>query len=177
MRGMSHHQPISTPRPWTRWGFSLALALTGVYNLLLALDNARHAGTYRALDVSYPPLLRTALALGWGAAFVLLGVALARRNRWVWRWGWLLVCNYGAFSVLWMIVFAESDYSRGRIGFHAVLTAILVGLAVWIMRWRRVRGVSPRHAGPAANQTVRPLVEQPVSNAGEFAYEQQQSQD
>jgi hypothetical protein len=173
-RGLWRADPVrrtetrSSPRPWTRWAVSLALALTGVYNLLLALDNARHAEEYRALGVSYPPLLRAALALAWGAAFVTLSVSLVRRERWVWRWGWAVVSNYGVFSVLWIIVFAESEYNQGRIGFQTVLTAVLAVLAIGMLRWRRVRG-DAYPAGLSAKQ--------PVPNAGECVYDQQHSQD
>jgi hypothetical protein len=160
MRDMS--RTSSAHKPWTRWGLSLALILTGVYNLLLALDNVRHAADYRALGVSYPPLLRAALALGWGAALVVLGAALAWGAAWTFRRGWILVSNYGVFSVLWMIVFAESDFSRGRIGFQAITTAALAGLVVWMLRWRRIRGVG---------RSV-----EPVSNAGELVYDQQHAQ-
>ncbi len=53
-------------RPWLVWGLSLIAFLAAVVNLRLALDEAINAGEYRALGVSYPPLLRSALALAWG---------------------------------------------------------------------------------------------------------------
>ena len=64
-------------RPWLLWGLSLIVLLTAVYNLLLALDEAINAGEYRALGVSYPPLLRSALALVWGIGFAVVGIGLA----------------------------------------------------------------------------------------------------
>jgi hypothetical protein len=124
--------------PWTRWGFGLIIVLLSVYNLLLALDNVSHAGDYRDLGVSYPPLLRAVLALGWSGLLLALGIGVLRRKRWTQR-GWLiLLSNYGAFNVLWLIVFAESDFSRGRIAFQAVATLALLGLAAAILRWRHV---------------------------------------
>jgi len=125
-------------RPWTRRGFGLIVGLLGVYNLLLALDNVRHAGDYRNLGVAYPPLLRAALALGWAVLLLALGIGVLRCKRWT-RRGWLiLLSNYGAFNVLWLIVFAESDFSRGRAPFQAVATAALLGLAAVLLHWRRV---------------------------------------
>ena len=69
-------------RPWLVWGLSLITLLTAMINLLLALDQAIHAGEYRALGVSYSPLLRSALALVWGISFAAVGIGLARRQRW-----------------------------------------------------------------------------------------------
>jgi predicted outer membrane lipoprotein len=112
---------------------SLIIILIGVYNLWLAGDQALHAGTYRDLDVSYPPLLRAACALIWGIAFTGIGIRLARRQRWARRAGLILACNYGVFNVLWLSVYAESDYSRDRIAFQAALTASLIGIAAWIL--------------------------------------------
>ncbi|MCZ7541425.1 MAG: hypothetical protein M5U29_16230 [Anaerolineae bacterium] len=126
-------------RPWTLWALGLIVILIGAANLALALDHAWHAGRYRALGVSYPPLLRAALALGWAALLLALGAGLARRKRWARRWLVLALSNYGASGVLWTIAFARADFARQRIAFQAVLVVLLVGAAAWVMRWRRVR--------------------------------------
>ena len=129
-----------TPRwPWSLWLFSLIMVLISVYNLLLAFDHVRHAAYYRDLGVSYPPLLRAAFALVWGVVFLMFGIGMARRKPCARRWLLILLSNYGLFGVLWLMVFARSDFGRGRIAFHAVLTAVLIVLAAWIMRWRRMR--------------------------------------
>jgi len=138
MTDSAHHH---SRRPWTLWGFSLVIQLIGVYNLLLALAHIRHAEMYRALGVSYAPLVRAALAGTWGGIFLLAGVALAFRRRWARRWIVVILSNYGMFGVLWLIVFARSDFARQRVVFQAVVTAVLVVLAAGIMRWRRVRAV------------------------------------
>jgi hypothetical protein len=115
------------------------MGLIGLYNVLLAADQARHAGPLRTLGVSYPQLLRAALALAWGAAFAALTWGWVRRRRWARRWILPIASNYGAFSVLWLIGFAASDFGRERAAFQAALTAALVGLLAWMLRWRRVR--------------------------------------
>jgi hypothetical protein len=135
-------------RPWSLWIFSLIVAGIGVYNLALALDQVRHAGYYRMLGVSYPPLLRAVTALAWGMILLALGSGLARRQRWSRRWTLLILSNYGAFSVLWLVVFARSDFGRGRIVFQAALTAILVALAGWVIHWRRIRAAFVYPAEP-----------------------------
>jgi uncharacterized SAM-binding protein YcdF (DUF218 family) len=136
---MPDETPYPSRRPWTLWLIGLIMILVGGYNLLLALDNVRRAGYYRDLGVSYPPLLRATTALAWGLGFVALGIALVRRHQRARRWTWVLVSNYGAFHVLWLIVFARSGFGRDRITFEAALAAATVVLAAWVMRWRRVR--------------------------------------
>lgn len=126
-------------RPWSLWLFSLIIALIGVYNVFLALDNVRYAGHYRDLGVSYPPLLRALVALLWGAALLTVASGLVRRRRWARRWTFFVVCNYGACGVLWLVVFARADFARDRLPFHTALTVVLVALAGWVLRWRRIR--------------------------------------
>ncbi len=115
------------------------MGVIGLYNLLLAADQARRADHWRALGVSYPPLLRAGLALAWGVLFAALAWGLVRRRPWARRWILLIVSNYGVFGVLWLIGFAASDFGRERVAFQAVLTAGLIGLLAWMLRWRRVR--------------------------------------
>jgi hypothetical protein len=150
MRAMTYR---SHRRPWSLWVLSLIILLIGIANLLLGLDHLRRAGYYRDLGVTYPPWLRAGLALTWGVILAGFGAGLARRRPWARRWLLIVTSNYGAFGVLWMGVYAESDYGRGRIAFQAVVTGLLVALLAWVLRWRRIRtafescGV-PRRAVP-----------------------------
>ncbi len=138
------------PRPWTLWAFSAIVALIAAVNAALALDHVAHAADYRALGVSYPPLLRAGFALIWAAALGALAVGLARRRAWARRWILVILSNYGAFGVLWLVIYARSDYDRGRIAFQAALTALLLALAAWALRWRRVRrAFQTQHGEPS----------------------------
>lgn len=127
------------PRPWTLWAFCAIIALIAAINAALALDHVTHAAEYRALGVSYPPLLRAGFALIWAVALGALAAGLARRRRRAARWSLFVLSNYGVFGVLWLVIYARSDYDRGRIAFQAALTALLLALAAWVLRWRRVR--------------------------------------
>ncbi|GEM_PF-740179 len=131
--------PFMVKRPWTLWIFCLIIALLGVYNLLLALDQVRRADEYNELGLSYPPPLRAGCALVWGIA--LLGTAwhLAQRRRHARRWTFVILSNYGLFGVLWLLIYARSDYSRGRILFQVFITLLLLLIAAGVMRWPRVR--------------------------------------
>lgn len=143
-------------RFWTLWTLSLIITLTGLYNLVLAWDHLRHAGYYRDLGASYPPLLRAVTALAWGVLLAAWGIGLARRRSWARRGLVVLLSNYGGFGVLWLIVYARSDFGRGRIAFQAAVTALLIVLAAWIMRWRRVRAAfAAPHSGDILYDTQR----------------------
>lgn len=135
---MSNTRTHSAPRPWTLWGIALLLTGMGALNLWLALDHTLHAGDYRALGISYPPLLRASLALLWGLAWGVAGIALLRRTPHSRRWILLVASNYSVFSVLWLSVFAESDAARARVPFVAVLAAGSVVALAWVLSWRRI---------------------------------------
>ena len=126
-------------RPWLLWALSAAVALTGAANLLLAADHALRAAHYRALGVSYPPLLRALFAAGWGAVLLALAIGMARRRRWAQQWILIILSNYGAFGVLWLVAYAASDFGRERIAFQAVLTVVLLLVLAWLLRRRRIR--------------------------------------
>ncbi len=165
MSRLSHRLPR---RPWTLWSLSLIVTAMGVANLLLALDHARHAADYRALGVSYPPLLRAGCALGWGVALLALAGGLWRRRRWARHWSLIVLSNYGAFGVLWLLVFARSDYSRGRIAFQTVLTVILLALLGWMMRGRRVKAALGLPAARTADSEVT-LIDHPEPEPGDIS--------
>ncbi|MBN1680311.1 MAG: hypothetical protein JW966_08455 [Anaerolineae bacterium] len=135
----------------------------GAYNIVLALDHVRFAAHYRDLGVSYPLALRVVTAAGWGGLFVALGIGLARRRQWARRWLLAALSNYAMFGVLWLVLFARSDFGQSRIMFQAVVSVILVLLVAWVMRWRRIRCAFeppvPRGAGSP--------VEQPKIDCGE----------
>jgi len=127
------------PRPWTLWALSALVMLIAAINAALAVDHVAHADAYRALGVSYPPLLRAALALIWAGVFGALALGLARRRRWARRWFLAALSNYAAFGVLWLMIYARADFDQGRVAFQAALSALLVALAAWVMHWRRIR--------------------------------------
>jgi hypothetical protein len=139
----------------------LSLIITGIgfYNLLLAWDQRHNAAYYQELGVSYRPKQRADIALLWGAILIVLGIGLIRRHPWARRWILIILSNYGAFGVLWLLIYAQSDFSQGRIVFQAVLTTGLIVLVGWIMTWRRIR----RSFEPPIDDTesVEQSVEQP----------------
>lgn len=128
-------------RPRLLWALALLLATVGVANLTLALDHVRQAGYYRALGVSYPPLLRAGWGLLWAVALLSVAAGLIGRRSWAYRWAALVVSNYAAFCVLWSIGFARADFARQRLLFQGALAAGVALAAWWVMRRRNVRAV------------------------------------
>jgi hypothetical protein len=133
----SHH----ARRPRLLWALALLLAAVGVANLALALDHVRHAERYRALGVSYPPLLRAGWGALWAIVLLTLAAGLIGRRPWAYRWAALVVSNYAAFSVLWSIGFARADFARQRLLFQGALSAGVALAAWWVIRRRNVRAV------------------------------------
>jgi len=123
------------------WLVALLLAAIGAANLALVLDHARHADRYRALGVSYPPLLRAGWGLLWAIVLLTLAAGLIGRRSWAYRWTALVVSNYAALSVLWSIGFARADFARQRLPFQVALAAGLAAVLWWVMRRRDVRAV------------------------------------
>lgn len=119
-----------------RWWFPAALmacaAASGLNTLLTVLD-----GPYQAsLGVSYPILLRAGSAAAWCAVLAWYAVRVARRLPGAGRRGALTVTLYGAWGILWPLVFARSDAGRSRIAFQLAATVLLL-IPVWWVHLRR----------------------------------------
>lgn len=141
--------------PWSLRILCLVVVGTGVYNLLLALDNGQNAGRYRDLGVSYPVALRVLTALGWGVILLAAGIGLWRRTPHARRWTLLALSNYGAFGVLWKVAYAQSDFSRDRLAFQAALATALVAAVAWVLNRKRVRAAFRTSiSGPGSQQPV-----------------------
>ncbi|GAB4409298.1 MAG: hypothetical protein Kow00106_02800 [Anaerolineae bacterium] len=147
---MTAVNPGRVRRPRSLWLVVLLLVAIGVANLALALDHARHADHYRALGVSYPPLLRAGWGLLWAIVLLTVAAGLVGRRPWARRGVMLAVSNYMALSVLWSIGFARADFARQRLPFQAALAAGAALAAWWVMRRQNVRAVfvTARHEQP-----------------------------
>jgi hypothetical protein len=138
---MTDVNPRRARRPRLLWLVALMLAAIGAANLALALDHARHADRYRALGVSYPPLLRAGWGLLWAVVLLTLAAGLIGRRPWAHRGAVLVVSNYVALSVLWSIGFARADFARQRLPFQVAVAAGLAVVTWWVMRRQNVRAV------------------------------------
>ncbi len=138
---MTDANPRRVRRPRLLWLVALLLIAIGAANLTLALDHARHADRYRALGVSYPPLLRAGWGLLWAIVLLTLAAGLIGRRSWAYRWTALVVSNYAGLSVLWSIGFARADFARQRLPFQVAATAGLAVVLWWVMRRQNVRAV------------------------------------
>ena len=113
-------------------GIALAIILLGI-DILGTLGTASH---YAGLGVPFSPTIRIVTAGGWLVILAYLLVDLIGRRRWAFRWVAPLLTLFGLSNLLWQIAFARSDYDRGRIGFTALFTVILL-LPLWWTAFRR----------------------------------------
>lgn len=102
-------------------------------NLINLIQTAGDAAYLYTLGLAYPVLLRVVVSGVWVAVFGWLLVRVIRGDRRAWRWVAPALTVYGASGVVWLLVFAQSDFGRGRIGFQAMLTVILL-VPVWWLR-------------------------------------------
>src|SRR5258708_6920756 len=116
--------------------------LVGVLLALCAANVLTIAGTASALtsgslpDLPFAPGVRLLLASAWIVIFALLLAGLIRRRRMAFTWTAPIITLYGISSVVWNILFARSDYSRGGIGFQALVTALAL-IPIWWIALRR----------------------------------------
>ncbi len=140
--------------PLTLGLFVVIIGCVAVVNARLAWDHVRHADTYRALGLSYSPWLRALFATGWSAMFGAFSVGLFRRRAWARRWLVILVSNYGAFSVLWLIVYAQADFARDQIPFRAAVAVSAAALTAWFMRRNCIRQSFEWNASNHAGENI-----------------------
>lgn len=123
--------------PWSR---HIVVALTLV-NGITAIQTLNDLSVQSSLGISYPPLLRAVAAALWTGMFVWLTFGMFRRSSRAIRLFAPIVTAYSLFALLWLIMFARSDFDRGRAAFQAALTLIIL-TPIW---WWRVR--VPRRTG------------------------------
>ena len=126
-------------RPRRLIAVTLVLGAIGVVEVAQALRTAQNADLYRALGVSFPVHADAALSLSWGLAFLAVSWGVWRRRTWARRAVFILLPAFGVFSVVWLALYARSDYDVGRLPFLALVTAGGVLLILWTLTQRGVR--------------------------------------
>ena len=136
------------------------LAVLALINAATALQLAQSIPDQQALGVSYPPGVRLILAVLWTALFVGLIIRLLRRPRATIRLVPPLLTLYGLSSIIWLLLFARTDFDRGRIPFQIVATGLLLVLLWWLCRDRPAAVNIMESPPPSPNQpperSIRP---------------------
>lgn len=117
------------------------LAVLLIVNGAAALQTVQSFAADLALGVAYPPALRLFGNVVWALVFAGLIVAMYRRPRRAIRWTAPLLSIYGALNVFSLLLFARTNFDRGRIPFQALLTVILLLPIWWLGRKRRAARV------------------------------------
>jgi hypothetical protein len=117
------------------WLLAVLLALCGA-NVLTIAGTASALVSGSVPDLPFAPGVRIALAAAWIVIFALLFAGLIRRRRMAFTWTAPIITLYGVSSVVWNILFARSDYSRGGIGFQALVTTLAL-IPIWWVALRR----------------------------------------
>jgi len=93
-------------------------------------------GDYAALSVPFSPFVRIGVALVWIALFAVMLIGLFTKRHLAYRAVALLLTAYGLFNIIWDVIFARSDYTRGAFGFQIVITALVL-IPIWWLAVRR----------------------------------------
>jgi len=101
-----------------------------IANVLTVTGSWANTSMFGDLPLSYPPALRQIAALVWIGMFALLLFGLLRKSRRAYAAAAPLISLYAAFGLLWLVVFAQADYDRRRVGFQALLSLVLL-LPLW----------------------------------------------
>lgn len=115
-----------------RWLLAIILALI-VANMMEVVGTLATAPDYAALSIPFPASLRVVIAGGWAIALAVLLISLLGHNQRAVAWTAPMLTLYALTGLVWLILFARSDYDRGRMGFQIAL-AIVTLLPVWLVR-------------------------------------------
>jgi hypothetical protein len=144
----------------TRWLLIEILTVLALVNTAAALQTAQSIPAQLALGVSFPPGARLAVNIGWTVLFVILVLRLWQHPRVTIRFVPPVLTLYGVINILWLVLFARSNFDRGRIGFQAVATVLLLLPLWWICRDRPVQ-VNP--TGLSLSSAPKSVLQSPGS--------------
>lgn len=90
---------------------------------------------YRQLEAAGLPVLRIGINGLLGIVLISTTWGLYRKRSWAFRYFWGIIAASLAVQWLWLAVYAQADFDRGRLAFSAVTSLLLLGL-LWWLRWR-----------------------------------------
>lgn len=115
----------------------LPLIAAKVIEVAVTLNSWAHYVTLMAeIGLPFTPTMRLAFAGFWALALVILALDLWRKRAWARWWAAPLLTLYGATHWLWQALFVRAEFDRGRLGFQATITLVVL-LPVWVIAWRR----------------------------------------
>jgi hypothetical protein len=119
-------------------GICLFLAIRGLGIAWVTLDQL---ALYRQLEAAGSPILRSGINASFGIALLIVAWGLYRQRAWAIQQFWGIIAAYLAFSWVWLAIYAQADFDRGRLAFSSVTSGVLVGLLWWLrLRLRKIFG-------------------------------------
>ena len=113
-----------------RWLLALILALIAA-SAVDAVATLRSLPEYQPIGVPFSPVVKAAIAAAWVVVLIGLTLGLLRRRPTAFAWAAPALTIYALAGLLWEITFVQSDYGRGRLGFVALLTVIVLAPVWW----------------------------------------------
>jgi len=100
-------------------------AFLGLYQIIFSLRVLQQHGT---LDITsrVPPAIEAGISLIWGVVFVILVLGLLQRRLWAGRWVSWLIVGFISYKAIYIVLFAQADYDRGRVPFLLVVTSLIL---------------------------------------------------
>jgi hypothetical protein len=118
-----------------RWFLAMILVVIAAHTID-AVGTLANLPLYQSVALPFSPLVKAAIAAIWAILLLVLFVGLLRRRPVAFGLAALLLTVDALAGLLWEIAFVQADYGRGRLGFQAVLTVIILA-PVWWLALRR----------------------------------------
>lgn len=100
-------------------------AFLGLYQIIFALRVLQQNGTL-SITGRVPPAIEASISLIWGVVFAILVLGLLQRRLWARRWVSWLIVGFISYKAIYIVLFAQADYDRGRVPFLLVMTGIIL---------------------------------------------------
>ncbi len=120
---------------------ALLTGALGVVRIVRALRRLQEARFYAdaGYNISFPLPLDVLLSAAWGVALLVLWWGLWRLHPWAHRAALIMLPAYVGFTLIWLAIFARSDYDTGRLPCVALASVSSVSLFLFIFTRRRIR--------------------------------------
>lgn len=122
---------------WTLRLFYVVCLYVGVRSLGIAGTTLSQLERYRTLEAAGSPIVRAGIYALFGVLFFLSIWGLHQRNERIIQALLPLLIAYTGFDLIWLWLFAQSDFARGRFGFLIVTSIVGLGLLMW--QWMRLK--------------------------------------
>jgi hypothetical protein len=119
-----------------RWFLAFLLIVIAAH-AIDAIGTLASMPLYQTLALPFSPVVKATIATIWTILLIVLFVGLLRKHRLAFAVAAPLLTVDAVAGLLWEIAFVQADYGRGRLGFQALLTVIILAPMWWLAVRRR----------------------------------------